>query len=119
MKANALITVVITGLALHANAQVNNKKTRSVFKGYNKIIKINREWKSGDVVDRNYPYIFSHLHVTKTQSLLKHGPITYALKFAEDWKEVKMKSIQLNMVKPIIKCFKNTRNYGLITGTGK
>ncbi len=60
MKANALITVVITGLALHANAQVNNKKTRSVFKGYNKIIKINREWKSGDVVELKLPiHIFT------------------------------------------------------------
>jgi hypothetical protein len=34
MKATVLITIVVTGLALQTTAQVNNAKSRSVFKGY-------------------------------------------------------------------------------------
>jgi DUF1680 family protein len=55
----------------------------------NQIVIINREWKSGDVVQLQLP-----MHVFKStwyenSMAVERGPITYALKIGEDWKTVK------------------------------
>jgi hypothetical protein len=54
----------------------------------NQIVKLNREWKSGDVVELQLP-----MHVFKTNwyensVAVERGPITYALKIEEEWKKV-------------------------------
>jgi DUF1680 family protein len=54
----------------------------------NQIVIVNREWKSGDVVQLQLP-----MHLFKTtwyenSVAVERGPITYALKIGEDWKTV-------------------------------
>ncbi len=54
----------------------------------NQIVKLNREWKSGDVVELQLP-----MHIFKTNwyensVAVERGPITYALKIEEEWKKV-------------------------------
>lgn len=55
----------------------------------NQVVKINREWKNGDVVVLQLP-----MHIFKTRwyensMAVERGPITYALKIEEEWKKVK------------------------------
>jgi DUF1680 family protein len=55
----------------------------------NKIIKINREWKTGDVVELQLPmHIYKNTWYENSMSV-ERGPLTYALKIEEDWKQVK------------------------------
>ena len=54
----------------------------------NQILKINRTWKSGDVVELSLPmHIFRNKWYENSMSV-ERGPITYALKIAEDVKKV-------------------------------
>ncbi|QHT68375.1 hypothetical protein GXP67_17870 [Rhodocytophaga rosea] len=80
----------------------------------NQIVKINREWKSGDVVELQLP-----MHVFKTQwyensMAVERGPITYALKIEEEWKKVNntTDSIQYGSIYYEV-LPKSTWNYGL------
>ncbi len=55
----------------------------------NGIVVLNREWKTGDKVELNLPmdFKFSRWH---EQSLgVERGPLVYALRIEEDWREVK------------------------------
>ncbi len=54
----------------------------------NNIVKILREWKSGDVVELQLPmHIFKNTWYENSISV-ERGPITYALKIGEDWMKV-------------------------------
>jgi len=54
----------------------------------NQVIKINREWKSGDVVELALPmHIFKNTWYENSMSV-ERGPITYALKIGEESKQV-------------------------------
>ena len=55
----------------------------------NQVVILNREWKTGDVVQLQLP-----MHVFKStwyenSMAVERGPITYALKIGEDWKTVR------------------------------
>ena len=53
------------------------------------IITINRSWSSGDVVELNLPmHIFKNNWHENSKSV-ERGPLTYALKMGEQWKEVR------------------------------
>ena len=65
-----------------------NGETAQVAKG-NQIIKIARDWKSGDVVELQLPmHIFKKTWYENSMSV-ERGPITYALKIQENVKSVK------------------------------
>ena len=52
------------------------------------IVKINREWKKGDVVSLHLPmHIFKNTWYENSVSV-ERGPLTYALKMEEEWKAV-------------------------------
>jgi DUF1680 family protein len=54
----------------------------------NQIVKVNREWKSGDVVELALPmHIFKNKWYENSISV-ERGPITYALKMGEELKQV-------------------------------
>lgn len=54
----------------------------------NQVVKINREWKSGDIVELQLPmHIFKNKWYENAISI-ERGPITYALKMGEEFKKV-------------------------------
>ena len=54
----------------------------------NQIVKVNRMWKSGDVVELKLPmHIFKNRWYENSMSV-ERGPITYALKIGEEFKQV-------------------------------
>jgi len=76
---------------------------------------INREWKSGDVVELQLP-----MHVFKTiwyenSVAVERGPITYALKITEEWKKVNNEKDRIEFGDTYYEIFpKSAWNYGLI-----
>ena len=50
---------------------------------------INRAWKSGDMVELQLPMHVFKNHWYENSVSIERGPITYALKMAEEWKTVK------------------------------
>jgi DUF1680 family protein len=55
----------------------------------NQVVKVNREWKSGDVVELALPmHIFKNTWYENSMSV-ERGPITYALKVGDEMKTVK------------------------------
>jgi DUF1680 family protein len=53
------------------------------------IVKIARTWKSGDVVELQLPmHVFQNTWYENSKSV-ERGPLVYALKISEDWKQVK------------------------------
>ena len=55
----------------------------------NQVVKINRQWKSGDVVELLLPmHIFRNTWQENSLSV-ERGPLVYALKIGEKWEEVK------------------------------
>jgi DUF1680 family protein len=81
----------------------------------NKIVKINRQWKSGDVVELQLPmHIFKQTWYENSMSV-ERGPITYALKIGEDWKEVKNEKDPIDFGDTYYEVHPKTPwNYGLI-----
>jgi DUF1680 family protein len=81
----------------------------------NQILKINREWKSGDVVELQLP-----MHVFKStwyenSVAIERGPITYALKIEEEWKKVENEKDPIQYGNSYYEVLpKNAWNYGLI-----
>jgi hypothetical protein len=79
------------------------------------IVVIDREWKSGDVIRLNLP-----MHIFKTtwyenSIAIERGPITYALKIAEEWKEVKNDKDPIEFGSSYFEVFpKSPWNYGLL-----
>jgi hypothetical protein len=76
---------------------------------------INKEWKSGDVIELQLP-----MHIFKTNwyensIAVERGPITYALKIAEDWKQVKNEKDPIEYGDTYYEVFpKSPWNYGLM-----
>ncbi|GAB3659630.1 glycoside hydrolase family 127 protein [Echinicola sediminis] len=62
------------------------KQSFQVEKG---IIKINRLWKEGDVVQYKLPMKVSTSRWYEKSVAIERGPLLYALKIKEDWREVK------------------------------
>ncbi|MDO1449454.1 glycoside hydrolase family 127 protein [Rhodocytophaga aerolata] len=81
----------------------------------NQILKINREWKSGDVVELQLP-----MHVFKStwhenSVAIERGPITYALKIEEEWKKVENTKDPIQYGDAYYEVLpKNPWNYGLV-----
>ncbi|MBC7511276.1 MAG: glycoside hydrolase family 127 protein [Ferruginibacter sp.] len=79
------------------------------------IVKIIREWKSGDVVELQLP-----MHIFKTNwyensIAVERGPIVYALKIGEDWKQVKNEKDPIKYGDTYYEVLPKTPwNYGLI-----
>ena len=69
-----------------AEIRINGKKLRDA--KANEIVKINRDWTSGDLVELLLPmHIFKNKWYENSLSV-ERGPITYALKVQENFKEV-------------------------------
>ncbi|MEJ7738500.1 MAG: beta-L-arabinofuranosidase domain-containing protein [Chitinophagaceae bacterium] len=79
------------------------------------IVKINREWKSGDVVELQLPmHIFKNTWYENSVSV-ERGPIVYALKIGEDWKSVKNEKDPIDFGDTYYEVHPKTPwNYGLI-----
>jgi hypothetical protein len=54
----------------------------------NQIIKIKREWKSGDVVELTLPMTLKYENWYENSVAIERGPLTFALKIGEKWKKV-------------------------------
>jgi len=54
----------------------------------NQIIRINREWKNGDVVELNLPMELKAGRWHENSVAIERGPLTFALKIGETWKKV-------------------------------
>jgi DUF1680 family protein len=77
-----------------AKIKINGKEYQEV--GGNQIVKINREWANGDVVELELPmHIFKNKWYENSVSI-ERGPITYALKIGEEVTQVK------NVVDPAV-----------------
>jgi hypothetical protein len=80
----------------------------------NQVVEINREWKSGDVVELQLP-----MHLFKTQwyensMAVERGPIVYALKIEEEWKKVNNTSDSIRYGSTYYEVFpKSPWNYGI------
>ena len=55
----------------------------------NNIIILDREWKNSDKVELNLPMEFRFSHWYENSLGIERGPLVYALKIEEDWREVK------------------------------
>jgi DUF1680 family protein len=54
----------------------------------NQIIRINREWKSGDLVELKLPMKLNISRWHENSAAIERGPLTFALKMGEKWKRV-------------------------------
>jgi DUF1680 family protein len=55
----------------------------------NNIVVINREWNAGDVVELDLAMDFRYSHWYENSVGIERGPLVYALKINEEWREVK------------------------------
>lgn len=72
-----------------ATVQVNGKKY-GTYKG-GQIMKVARQWKSGDVVELIFPMDVQVSRWYKNSAVVERGPLVYSLKIGEEWKYVKNK----------------------------
>jgi DUF1680 family protein len=77
----------IPGWCKNATININGKKWKE-FKS-NSIIKINRKWKNGDVVDLHLSMQIEITRWYENSAAVERGPLVYALKINEIWKHVK------------------------------
>lgn len=91
-----------------------NGKTLQEAEG-NQIVKINREWKSGDVVELELPmHIFKNTWVENSISI-ERGPLVYALKIGEEVKMIKNDKDPIDYGDSYLEIRPTTPwNYGLI-----
>jgi DUF1680 family protein len=81
----------------------------------NQIVKINREWKSGDVGE-----LFLNMHIFKNtwyenSISVERGPLTYALKIGEEWKKVNNEKDPVEYGQTYFEVYPKTPwNYGLV-----
>lgn len=81
----------------------------------NRVVKISRDWKSGDVVELSLPmHIFQQTWYENSTSV-ERGPITYALKIGEEWKKVKNEKDPIHFGDTYYEVFPTTPwNYALV-----
>jgi DUF1680 family protein len=81
----------------------------------NTIVKIERQWKSGDVVELQLPmHLFKNTWYENSVSV-ERGPLVYALKIAEEWREVKNGKDSIEFGKTYYEVLpKSPWNFGLI-----
>lgn len=62
----------------------------SVYSTYEpgQIIKIGRQWKTGDVVELHLPMKVQITRWHENSAAVEHGPLLYALRIGEDWKKI-------------------------------
>jgi len=77
----------IPGWCKNASIKINGKKWKES-KG-NSIIKINRNWKTGDRVELHLPMEIKITRWYENSAAVERGPLVYALKIKEIWKHVK------------------------------
>lgn len=54
----------------------------------NNIAIINREWNSGNIVELNFPMTIQYSHWAQNSVGIERGPLVYALKIEEEWREI-------------------------------
>jgi DUF1680 family protein len=81
----------------------------------NTIIKIDRTWKTGDVVELQLPmHLFKNTWHENSVSV-ERGPLTYALKIEEEWKNVKNEKDPVDYGETYYEVLpKSPWNYGLV-----
>jgi hypothetical protein len=91
-----------------------NGQTQQTAPG-NQIVKINRQWKSGDVVELQLPmHIYRNTWHENSLSV-ERGPLVYALKIGEKWEEVKNDKDPVNYGKAYFQVLPTTPwNYALV-----
>jgi hypothetical protein len=82
----------------------------------NQVVKINRQWKSGDVVELQLPmHIYKNTWHENSISV-ERGPLVYALRIGEKWQEVKNEKDPIDFGKSFYQVMPTTPwNYGLIS----
>lgn len=68
---------------------LNGKVIATAFS--NNIAEIDREWSTGDVVEVNLPMDFRFSHWYENSLGIERGPLVYALRIEEQWREVTQK----------------------------
>ena len=73
----------------NASVSVNGKRIKKKLIG-GKYLRINREWKSGDMVELNVPmdYSMRQWQVNKNSVSVDYGPLTLSLKIKEEYKKM-------------------------------
>jgi len=104
--------VRIPGWCKSATITLNGEKWAE--KEGNQIVKMNREWKKGDVVELTFPMEITLSRWYENSAAVERGPLVYALKIQEDWKFVKNtdKFGDYEEVRPL-----DPWNYGLLQST--
>jgi len=69
------------------SVRINGKELTS--NPVNNILVINREWNQGDVVEMNLNMEFRYSYWYETSLGIERGPLVYALRIEEEWREVK------------------------------
>jgi len=69
------------------SVKINGKEFTS--NPVNNILVINREWNQGDVVELNLNMEFRYSYWYETSLGIERGPLVYALRIEEEWREVK------------------------------
>ncbi len=77
----------------NASLSINGKKVNTVLTA-GKYLRIDREWKSGDIVTVNYPMALKmkQWQVNKNSVSVNYGPLTLSLNIQEDYKKVDSKA---------------------------
>lgn len=76
----------IPGWCKKASVKINGQETQSPAGG--QVVKIEREWKTGDVVELTLPMHISKSRWYENSISIERGPLTYALKIGEEVKKV-------------------------------
>ncbi len=113
-------TVVAFPFHLRIPAWCKNAVIRINGKNYkeaagNTIVKINRQWKNGDKVTLQLPmHIYSNSWYENAVSV-ERGPLVYALKIGEEWKEIKNEKDPVEYGNSYYEVYPTTAwNYGLL-----
>ena len=69
-----------------ANIAINGKPYQRTADG--SIVKINRSWKKGDIVDLTLPMKVRTSHWHERAAGIERGPLVFALKIGENWKKL-------------------------------
>lgn len=71
----------------HPDVTINGKSYKQG--DDNQILKIEREWKSGDVLELTLPMEVTQTRWHENSVAVERGPLVYALKIGEEWRKVK------------------------------
>lgn len=84
----------IPSWCVKAAIQINGELHETVEGG--QIVKLNREWKNGDIVELSLPMQINTSRWYEDSVAIERGPLVYALRIGEDWKQVESERFDNN-----------------------